>query len=89
MGVCTVWLLGTQNGTPWDPYWDINRIPNRRLDLAQVQAQIPAFLAEAHAEAEAQAQVQVPQVQVQVGEVGEVSDVNSNVNSAYSPVVVS
>ncbi len=60
-------------------------IPNRRLDL--VQAQIPAFFAEAHADAEAQAQVQVPQVQV--GEVGEVSDVNSNVNSANSPVVVS
>jgi hypothetical protein len=49
-----------------------------------LQAQIPAFLAEAHADAEAQAQVQVPQVQV-----GEVSDVNSNVNSANSPVVVS
>jgi hypothetical protein len=59
-------------------------IPNRRLDLAQVQAQIPAFLAEAHADAEAQAQVQGAQV-----EVGEVSDVSSNVNSAYSPVVVS
>ena len=54
-------------------------IPNRRSDLAQ----IPAFLAEAHADAEAQAQVQVPQVQV-----GEVSDVNSNVNSANSPVAV-
>ncbi len=40
---------------------------------------VPAFLAEAHADAEAQAQVQVPQVQV-----GEVSDVNSNVNSANS-----
>ena len=38
-------------------------IPNRRLDLAQVQAQIPAFLAEAYADAEAQAQVQEPQEQ--------------------------
>ena len=46
--------------------------------LAQVQARIPTFLAEA------QAQVQVPQVQV-----GEISNVNSNVNSTNSPVVVS
>jgi hypothetical protein len=72
-------------------------IPNRRLDL--VQAQMPAFLAEAHADAEAQAQVQEAQVQVQaaqaqVGEaapaqaqVGEVSDVNRNVNIVNSPVV--
>ncbi len=37
-----------------------------------------------HPDAEAQAQVQVPQVQV-----GEVSDVNSNVNNVNSPVVVS
>ena len=50
----------------------------------QVQAQMPAFLAEAHAAAEAQEQVQVPHVQV-----GEVSDVNSNVNNVNSPVVVS
>ena len=62
-------------------------IPNRRLDLAQVQAQVPAFLAEAYAVAEVQAQIQVPLVQV--GEVGEVRDVNSNVYSANSPVVVS
>ena len=47
---------------------------------------ISAFLTEAHADAEAQAQAQVPQAQV--GEV-QVSDVNSNVNSANSPVVVS
>jgi len=52
-------------------------IPNRRLDLAQVQAQIPAFLAEVHADAEAQAQVQV----------SEVSGVSSNVNNVNSPVV--
>ena len=72
-------------------------IPNRRLDL--VQAQMPAFLAEAHADAVAQAQGQEAQVQVQaaqaqVGEpapaqaqVGEVSDVNRNVNIVNSPVV--
>ena len=41
-------------------------------------------LVDVYADAEAQAQVQVSQVQV-----GEVSDVNSNVNSANSPVVVS
>jgi len=41
-------------------------IPNRRLDL--VQAQMPAFLAEAHADAEAQAQVQGAQVQVQAAQ---------------------
>ena len=74
-------------------------IPNRRLVLAQVQAQMPAFLAEAHADAVAQAQGQEAQVQVQaaqaqVGEpapaqaqVGEVSDVNRNVNIVNSPVV--
>ena len=72
-------------------------IPNRRLDL--VQAQMPAFLAEAHADAEAQAQVQEAQVQVQAAQaqagepapaqaqVGEVSDVNRNVNIVNSPVV--
>ena len=64
-------------------------IPNRRLDL--VQAQMPAFLAEAHADAEAQAQVQGAQVQVQAAQaqaqVGEVSDVNRNVNNVNSPVV--
>ena len=62
-------------------------IPNRRLDLAQVQAQIPAFLAEAHADAEAQAQVQVPQVQVGEVQVGEVSDVNSNVDNVIHPLL--
>ena len=64
-------------------------IPNRRLDL--VQAQMPAFLAEAHADAEAQAQVQGAQVQVQAAQaqaqVGEASDVNRNVNNVNSPVV--
>ena len=45
---------------------------------------MPAFLAEAYADAGAQVQIHVPQVQV-----GEVSDVNSNVNSVNSPVVVS
>jgi hypothetical protein len=57
--------------------------------LVQVQAQMPAFLAEAHADAEAQAQVQEPQEQV--GEVQEqVGEVQvDNVNSANSPVVVS
>ena len=50
-------------------------------------AQIPALLAEAHAEAEAQAQVQVPQVHVGEVQVGEVSDVNSNVNNVNSSAV--
>ena len=57
-------------------------ISNRRLDLAQVQAQIPAFLAEVHAYAEAQTQVQAAQVQV-----SEVSGVSSNVNNDNSRVV--
>ena len=50
--------------------------------MAQVQAQIPAFLAEAHDDAEAQGQAQEPQEQVGEVQVG-------NVNSANSPVVVS
>ena len=58
-------------------------IPKTRLDLAQVQAQVPAFLAEAYAVAEVQAQIQVPLIQV-----SDVSDVNSYIHSANSPVVV-
>ena len=50
---------------------------------------MPAFLAEAHADAEAQAQVQGAQVQAAQAQaqVGEVSDVNRNVNNVNSPVV--
>ena len=74
-------MIETEFGSPCGLIDDLSSAQNRGFlrSSALVQAQIPAFLAEAHADAEAQAQVQVPQVQV-----GEVSDVSSNVNMITS-----
>jgi hypothetical protein len=48
---------------PFEAWVFCAKLRKRRIFSEKVlQAQIPAFLAEAHADAEAQAQVQVPQV---------------------------